>query len=411
MTVDTPRTLGRFDFNDPSFLLDPYPTYARYRAAPGIVAHHELGWLAARHADIDVILHDRRMASAPLNAALYSALPPAAAAAIEPFQASMAHNMLFQDAPEHTRLRKLVSQAFTPRRLEQLRATITDITQGLLTGLGPGDTVDIIETLAFPLPSRVIASMLGLPWDDLDQLKRWTDDGADFLGNARTATEPVKLAERTGASYTAIMDYFREQVACHRADPGDDLICAMLAVEDEGQRLTEEELLSTCGLLFSAGHETTTNLIGNGLLALLRHPSQLQILRERPDLVPAAVDELCRFDSPVQYIYRVSLTDVTVGTTAIPAGQLVTLLLGAGNRDPLAFPDPDQLDVTRRPRHYLSFGTGAHACLGGFLARLEASIALGQLLDLSPGLRLADDSISWRPNPIFRGLERLCVSL
>ena len=404
-------TQQALDFNDPSFLADPYPSYGLLRRAPGLTVADDLGWLVGRHADASAVLHDRRMASGPLNAALYETLPADARREIEPFQVSMSHNMLFQDAPDHTRLRRLVSQAFTPRRVQVLRAMAAEITRGLLTECSPGDQLDVIADLAFPLPSRVIASMLGLPWDDLDQLKRWTDDGADFLGNARTSASPLELATRTGASYTALMAYFREQVARHRAAPGDDLICAMLAVEDAGERLTEEELLSTCGLLFSAGHETTTNLIGNGLLALLRAPDQLQRLRAEPDLLPAAVDELCRYDSPVQFIYRVSMEDVDVGGTTIPAGSLVTLLLGSANRDPDAFPDPDRLDVSRRPRYYLSFGTGAHACLGGFLARLEAEVALGQLLALSPGLALLDEPLAWHPNPIFRGLERLPVIL
>lgn len=409
--MGTRPALDDLEFNDPSFLLDPYPTYARLRARPGIGASPELGWLVARHADVTAVLHDRRMASGPLNAALYASLPPAASRAIEPFQVSMSHNMLFQDAPDHTRLRRLVSQAFTPRRVQQLRETVAEITRGLLAGRGPGDSLDVIGELAFPLPARVIASMLGIPWDDLDQLKRWTDDGTDFLGNARTSPSPIELATRTGASYTALMEYFREQAARHRAEPGDDLICAMLAIEDDGQRMSEDELLSTCGLLFSAGHETTTNLIGNGLLALLRHPEQLQALRDEPALIPAAVDELTRYDSPVQFIYRVSVAPVALGLTTIPAGQLVTLLLGSANRDPEAFPEPDRLDVRRAPRHYVSFGTGAHACLGGFLARLEAAIALEQLLALGPGLRLAGEPLIWHPNPIFRGLERLPVTL
>ena len=409
--MGTVPTLDHLDFNDPSCLLDPYPMYARLRARPEIIASPELGWLVARHADVSAVLHDRRMASGPLNAALYAGLPAEARAAIEPFQVSMSHNMLFQDAPEHTRLRRLVSQTFTPRRVQQLRETIAEITRGLLVECGRGDSFDVIGGLAFPLPARVIASMLGVPWEDLGQLKRWTDDGADFLGNARTTLTPVDLAARTGASYTALMEYFRQQVARHRAEPGDDLICDMLAIEDGGQRLTEAELLSTCGLLFSAGHETTTNLIGNGLLALLRHPDQLQALRDEPALIPAAINELTRYDCPVQFIYRVSLEPVELGATTIPAGQLLTLLLGAANRDPQAFPDPDRLDVRRAPRHHVSFGTGAHACLGGFLARLEAAIALEQLLALAPGLRLSDEPLAWHPNPIFRGLERLLVIL
>ncbi|MGE3909911.1 MAG: cytochrome P450, partial [Chloroflexota bacterium] len=253
--------------------------------------------------------------------------------------------------------------------------------------------------------------MLGVPWEDLPQLKQWTDDGVDFLGNALTTTTPLELAARTGKSSTALKNYFRDQAARHRADPGDDLICAMLAVEADGERLTEDELLSTCGLLLSAGHETTTNLIGNGLLALLRNPDQLRRLREEPALLPAAVDELCRYDSPVQFYFRVCMADTAIGDVTIPAGSLVTVLVGAANRDDAVFSEPDRLDLERRPRNYLSFGTGAHACLGGFLARLEAEVAFGQLLELASGLSLADEPLTWHPNPIFHGVERLPVVL
>jgi cytochrome P450 len=404
-------TLTTLDFNDPAVLADPYPSYARLRAEPGIPRSDTLGWLIARHADVSALLHDRRLANGPLNAALYDGLPAEALAAVEPFQTSMTHNMLLQDAPEHTRLRRLVSQAFTPRRIQSLRGAVERITLGLLDGWRVGEPVDVIADLAFPLPARVIATMLGVPWDDLDRLRAWNDDGTAFLGNARTTTDPVGLAERTGASTAALLDYFAGLAARHRAEPGDDLICDLIAIEEQGERLTEDELLSTCGLLFAAGHETTTNAIGNGLLALLRHPDQWALLREQPDLWPVAVEELIRFDSPVQLLYRVALERVDVGELTIAAGDFVTLLLGSANRDAAAFPDPDRLDLRRRPRHYLSFGTGPHACLGAFLARLETEVALSALLARFPGLALVDEPLAWHPNPIFRGVERLRVIL
>jgi cytochrome P450 len=404
-------SLPTLDLNDPAYLADPYPSYAALRSEPGLVRSEALGWLISRHADVSALLHDRRLASGPINTSLYETLPEAARADIEPFRISMDNNMLFQDAPKHTRLRRLVSQAFTPRRIELLRVAIQAIVDDLLDGRRAGDRFDVIGDLAFPLPTRVIATMLGVPLDGVDQLKRWNDDAVEFLGNARTTSDPFELAQRTGASSTANRAFFRDLVQQHRAAPSDDLICAMIAIETEGERLSEDELLSTCSLLFAAGHETTTNLIGNGLLALFRNPDQLQLLIQEPELGPVAVEELLRFDSPVQFTYRVAIDDVVVGGETIPAGQLATLLLGAANRDPLAFPDPDRLDLRRRPRHYLSFGTGAHTCLGAFLARMETEIALRTLLGRFPGLTFGDEPLRWHSNPIFHGVEHLPVTL
>ena len=404
-------TLAALNFNDPAVLADPYPSYARLRGLGRVARSETLGWLVSRHAEISPLLHDRRLASGPLNTALYATLPHEAQVEIEPFRVAMSHNMLLQDAPEHTRLRRLVSQAFTPRRIEALRGTIGQITDALLAGLGAGDRFDVMRDLAYPLPSRVIASMMGVPWDEIDGLKGWNDDGAAFLGNARTATDPIGLARRTAESHAALTAYLEGLVARHRAEPGDDLICTLIAIEEQGERLTEPELVSTCGLLFAAGHETTTNLIGNGLLALLRHEDQLGRWRQDPSIAPFAVEELLRYDSPIQFLYRVALDTVEVGGAAIARGDLVTLLLGAANRDPGAFPDPDRLDLLRRPKNYLSFGTGPHVCLGAFLARLEGEIALSSLIDRFPGLTLVDQPLTWNPNPIFRGLERLTVRL
>jgi cytochrome P450 len=409
--VDTLATLDAFDFRDSAVLADPYPTYARLREIPGLPRTDHQGWIVSRHASVSALLHDRRLGSSPLNTALYSDLPPEAQEAVEPFRDGMSRNMLFQDAPEHTRLRRLVSQAFTPRRIEMLRGTIAEITNDLLAGRAAGDRFDVIHDLAFRLPARVIASMMGMPWDDLDDLKHWNDAGAEFLGNALTTDDPIGLSRGAGQAFAAMRTYFGALVEQHRAAPGDDLICALLAIEEQGDGLTHDELLSTCTLLFAAGHETTTNLIGNGLLALLRHPDQLALWHAEPSLGPVAVEELLRYDSPIQFIHRVALERVEVEGQPIEDGELVTLLLASGNRDAAVFPDPDRLDLRRRPRHYLSFGTGPHACLGAFLARLEGEIALTTLIGQFPGMTLEDEPLTWHPNPIFRGLERLPVIL
>lgn len=400
------------DFNDPAFLADPYPAYAEFRAERPVAWADNLGWLISRHDDISALLHDRRLASAPLNDSLYDRLSETGLEEIEPFRTAMSHNMLLQDAPEHTRLRRLVSQAFTPRRIETMRDSIQRIAEGLLAAASPDRPFDVIGDFAFPLPARVIADLLGVPWEDIGRLKAWNDDGVDFLGNARTTPDPAGLAHRVGTSAREQRAYFEDLVAQHRADPGDDLVCSLLAIREQGDGLTEDELLSTCGLLFAAGHETTTNLIGNGLLALLRNPDQLRALHDEPDLILPAVDELTRYDSPVQFLYRVPLEEIELRGQTIAAGSVLMLLLGSGNRDPEVFPDPDRLDVRRRPRHYLSFGTGAHACLGAFLARIETQIALTALLQRFPSPTLVEDEpLRWHANPIFHGVERLPVIL
>jgi cytochrome P450 len=399
------------NLNDPAYLADPYPTYARLRAESPVHAVEHVGWLVSRHADISALLHDRRLKSAPMNEALYGSLSDEALAEVVPFRESMSHNLLFQDPPDHTRLRRLISQAFTPRRIETLRSTGQRIADDLLADARSGQKFDVIHQFAFPLPARVIADMLGIPWADLDRLKVWTDDGIDFLGNARSTNDPVGLARRVGQSYVEMLAYLADLAASHRANPGDDIVCDMIAAEEQGDRLTEDELLATCGALFAAGHETTTNLIGNGLLALLRHPEQLARLRDDPSITGIAIEELLRFDSPAQLIWRVAVEEITVSDTIVEPGSVLLLLLGSGNRDPEAFPDPDRLDLGRRPRHYLSFGTGAHACIGAFLARLEGEIALPTLLHRFPDLTLVDEPLRWHPNPIFRGLEHLVVTV
>jgi cytochrome P450 len=400
------------DLNDPAYLADPYPTYAALRAEAPVQWAEGLGWLVLRHDDISALLHDPRMASGPLNDSLYTALSEESLAEVEPFRTAMRHNMLLQDPPDHTRLRRLVSQAFTPRQIELLRGSIQRIADGLLDAAEPGQPFDAIGDFAFPLPARVIADLLGVPWEDIARLKAWNDAGVDFLGNALSTPDPAGLAHRVGTMYQEQRAYFEELIARHRAAPSFDLICALIAIRDaDGDRLTEDELLSSCGLLFAAGHETTTNLIGNGLLALLRNPEQLRLLVEEPDLLPAAVDELTRYDSPVQFVYRVATEPVVLRGQTIPVDGVLMLLLGSGNHDPEAFAEPDRLDVRRRPRHYLSFGTGAHACLGAFLARLEATVALGALLKRFPSPTLVDEPLVWHANPIFHGVERLPVLL
>ena len=404
--------VAQIDLHSPEFLANPYPFYRHLRATSPIYwAGDQVGWLITRHADISAMIHDPRLASGPLTTALYQDLPPEAVEAAAPFRATMEHNMIWQDPPDHTRLRGLVSKAFTPRMVEALRPKTQAVADDLLDRVQGAERMDVIQDYAYPLPALVMMDMLGLPTEDLDQLKAWSDDGVDFFANARYATEPLELATRAGESFRAITEYFADVVARRRRAPEDDLISAMIAIEQAGDSLSEQEMLATCVLLLAAGHETTANLIGNGVLALLRHPSQLQLLRDDPSLLAQATEELLRYDTPIQFIRRVATADVEIANATIRPGQVVMLLLGAANRDPDVFANPEQLDVTRQPRpHSLFFGLGHHFCLGAHLARLEARLAFATLLRRLPRLALASEALEWNPNPIFHGLRALPVT-
>jgi cytochrome P450 len=315
--------------------------------------------------------------------------------------------MLFRDPPDHTRLRGLVAKAFTPRMVEALRPRIAALVGELLAPLADGARFDVVEELAEPLPILVIAELLGLPASDRKDLKRWSDDLAVMLDGSIALQHLGKAAQ----SAVEVIAYLREQLAARRRAPREDLISAMLAARDSDEILDEEEILATTLLVMGAGHETTTNLIGNAALALLRHPDQLARLRHEPALGPSAVEEFLRFDSPVQATSRVTRSPTALHGRTIPAGEEIGLLLGAANRDPEAFADPDRLDLGRGESRHLSFGFGIHYCLGANLARLEAELAIAGLLAHAPGLAMAcgDDALEWRPGWLLRGLVRLPV--
>jgi cytochrome P450 len=299
----------------------------------------------------------------------------------------LTNTMLLQDPPDHTRLRTLVSRAFTPRAIEGLHGQIQSIMDGLLDAIVDRGAADLIADFAYPLPVSVINEMLGVPARDRALFRQWSFDIARSL-DAIVLPDPDIIA-RGNAAGAAIGAYFEDLVAERRRAPRADLLSAMIAVEEAGDRLSIEELLATGLLLFLAGHETTTNLIGNGVLALLRHPEELRRLREDPALVESAVEELLRYDSPVQRVSRLVYEDVTLGDRTIPAGSLVLGLLGAANRDPDHFPEPDRLDLRRRDNRHLAFGWGIHFCLGAPLARLEGQLAFRTLLRRLPNLALA----------------------
>jgi cytochrome P450 len=395
-----------FDPLAPDFLADPYPSYRLLREqAPVLWADNAEAWVLSRHADVSGGLRDPRLLQDRGNEAVFLALPPGGPR-FETLGRMFDAWMLFQNPPEHTRLRGLVQKAFTPRIVAGLMAPMERLVDDLLDRAAPAGRMDLIAELAFPLPVTVIALLLGVPAGDHEKFRRWS-------GALAATMEPiVTVADLSAADQAAgeLMDYFRVLARHKRAQPGDDLLSALVHAEEQGGRLSEEEVLANAVLLLAAGHETTVNLIGNGMLALLRHPEQLALVRDQPELIRGAVEELLRYDSPVQMTGRVLGQDVVLHGVTLPAGQRVLLLLGSGNRDPEAFADPDRLDVTRPDVRPLSFGGGPHYCIGAPLARAEAQVAIRRVLQRCGRLELATDRPQWRPLAVLRGLRELPVT-
>jgi pimeloyl-[acyl-carrier protein] synthase len=384
---------------DPDFIADPYPRYRRLRAEDPVHQSPMGFWVLTRYDDVAGILRDPRFGRKGFDRLLAARFGDAG------FDLSM----LFRDPPDHTRLRTLVTKAFTPRAIEQMRERIQQIVDELLEAVRPRRAMDLVADFAYPLPVIVICEMLGVPDTDRQRFRDWTVHIARALDAIALPMEPEVIARGLAARH-ALADYFRGLVAERRRQPRGDLLSELIAAEEQGDRLTEGELMATILLLFVAGHETTVNLIGNGTLALLRHPDQLRRLREDPSLLPGAVEELLRYDGPVQRTGRSCSTEVQIGGRTIPENSVVLGIIGAANRDPAIFPDPDRLDVTRGENRHLAFGWGIHFCLGASLARLEAQIALGTVVRRLPHLALATAAPEWRPASALRGLVALPVA-
>jgi len=381
---------------------DPYPRYARLRAVAA-VHHSPFGfWALSRYDDCQQLLRHPGVGKDFSGAANSLGLTDEQREQQDRFRNDRA-NMLTTDPPDHTRLRGLVTRAFTPRTVETLRPSIVALVDELLDGFGAGE-VDVMDALAFPLPVTVIGEMLGVPAEDRAGLRPLVRSVTAVL---ELAVTPAALAEATAAD-ARLEEYFAELVAERRAHPRDDLLTKLIEAEDKGDQLTERELISTAILLFAAGFETTTHLVGNGLLALLRHPDQLARLRADRSLVRPAVEELLRFDSPVQIAVRTAYEDLPVGGRRIEAGSVVLALLGAANRDPDRFRDPDRLDVGRDEGAPMSFGGGIHFCLGAALARLEGQIVLDRLLERFATMELVG-APAYRDSLTLRGVRDLRV--
>jgi pimeloyl-[acyl-carrier protein] synthase len=396
-------TLSLYQLLDPEVLANPYPLYHRLRTEDPVHWDPFLhAWVVTRYPDVLTVLHHFSADRTPTPEQLTSM----GLGALSPIAQVMVRQMLFMDAPAHTRLRGLASAAFTPRRVECLRTHIQEIVDGLLDRAAQKGRMEVMSEFAGPMPAIVTAEMLGVPVADHEQLRVWSGDFAEMLGNFQHNPDRIPRVLRSVEEMTA---YFRAAIREQRARPGDGLIHALLTAEVEGSRLTEEEVVANCIVTMVGGQETTTNLIGNGVLSLLRNPREIEKLRSGFSLIPSAVEELLRYESPSQHTARLAPENVELGGKHILRRQAVIAVMGAANRDPERFPDPDRLDITRVDNRHLAFGWAAHFCFGAPLARLEGQIAFETILRRLPNLALEPGPLVWRHNLGLRGLTALPV--
>ena len=385
----------------PQFVADPYPVYRRLRQRDPV--HYSIlteQFVVSRFSDVDRILRDHRNFSNDLQRARSSRGSLGTRKKLKP-------SMLAQDPPDHTRLRRLVNRAFTPRSVAKMEDYIRATAHGLLDEVAGVGEFDLMKAFAIPLPTIVIARMIGVPERDLDRFKVWSDQLARAL-------EPLLTPEEEELVYQSdqqLAEYFRATIEQRRREPRDDLVSRLVEAEEEGDKLTPDETIVMLRLLLAAGNETTTNLIGNGVRTLLRNPGQLTLLRQRPEQMSAAVEELLRYDSPVQLDMRIATRDLEIGNAAVPSGTMVTLAIGSANHDPERFQRPDELDITRSDQGNISFGRGIHHCLGAPLARLEGRIALEVLLERFDRIGFGARAPRYRPSVVLRGLEHFDIRM
>ncbi|MGL4314253.1 MAG: cytochrome P450 [Sphingomonas sp.] len=397
-------SLSLYRLLDPAILADPYPLYGRLREQAPVVWDPYLHcWVVTRYDDVLRVLKDFSADRTP-SPDFMRAL---GLGEIEPLAAVMVKQMLFLDAPAHTHLRKLCSAAFTSRRVEVLEDEIAAIADELIERVRPAGQMDVVRDFAEPLPAIVTAHLLGMPRADHVQLKAWSADFAQMLGNFQHNPGGVARVSKSLADMTA---YFRSAIREETRPLADGLVKALVEAEVDGARLSEDEVIANVIVTMVGGQETTTNLIGNGLLTLLRHPAKLAELKARPEVMASAVEELLRYETPSQHTGRICHADTVMGGHVIPKGAAVMAVMAAANRDPRRFADPDALDFDRADNRHLAFGWAAHFCFGAPLARMEGRIAFRALLDRLPGLALASEKLTWRDNLGLRGLNALPVT-
>ncbi|MFJ2745096.1 cytochrome P450 [Streptomyces sp. NPDC087440] len=401
--------MDEFDPWSADFLNDPYPAYTTLRSHTRAHLFEPTGqWLIPHHADVSALLRDRRLGRTYQHRFTHeefgrTAPPPEH----EPFHTLNDHGLLDLEAPDHTRIRRLVSKAFTPRTVTRLTPYIDEVAAGLVAGLVANGGGDLLAAVAEPLPVAVIAQMLGIPEADRAPLRPWS---ADICGmyELNPSAETAARAVRASVEFTA---YLQDLIAFRRRSSGDDLLSGLIAAHEDGEHLTEQEVISTCVLLLNAGHEATVNATTNGWHALFRHPDQLAALRANPEeLIPTAVEELMRYDTPLQLFERWVLDDIEIDGVTIARGSEVALLFGSANHDPAVFADPERLDLTRKDNPHISFSAGIHYCIGAPLARIELAASMRALLAQAPALRPAAEP-ERRPNFVMRGLRELPVEV
>jgi len=398
--------LAAFQPQEIGFIADPYPAYDELRRA-GRIHYDERTdhWLITRHADVNALLRDRRFGRTYLHRATHEEMGRLPDTELEaPFWHVVRNGMLDREPPDHTRLRSLVSKAFTPRRVAEMRDTIQGIVDPLVDEALARGEFDLLATVLEPLPVTVIAELLGIPDEDRHLLRPWSAEIC-LMYELNPSDEYAQRAARASVEFG---DYLAHLSRARRANPGSDLISGLTQVVVEGDRLTEDELVGTCVLLLNAGHEASVNGSGNGWWALFRNPGELAPLRADPGLLPSAVEELLRYDTPLQLFERWVLEDSEICGVQVPKGAELGLMFGSSNRDPDVFADPDRLDLGRDPNPHISFGAGIHFCLGAPLARLEMLVAFETILRRMPDLQLLEEP-EWKPTYIIRGLKSLRV--
>jgi cytochrome P450 len=387
-------------------LANPYPAYVQLREQAPVLWDRRFGWLIFRYEDVARCAGDPRLsARRPGPDDPIPRILQPLAGEVREIRELQGQWLLCADPPRHTRLRTVLGAAFSPRQVERKRPRIQAIVDGVLDRAEADGGLDVIADLAYPLPATVIAELLGVPTEDLDLVKRWSDD---LAGSFTWAPDPM---HRAHAALKALTAYVAELVAQRGSAGADSVLDLLLRARADGSLHSDDELLAQCVMLLFAGHETTTNLIGNGVLALLDHPDQLALLRANPGLIESAIEELLRFDSPTQATFRSVAEAFVLRGQQLRQGEHVLLMLGSANRDPTQFAEPDRLDLARQDNRHLAFSQGPHFCLGAALGRLEGQIAIGTLVRRFPRLRRLETDLRWRPNVFLRGLEALPVAL
>jgi cytochrome P450 len=394
---------GRYHPYHPSYARDPYPAYSRLREEAPVYRHPLFrAWVLSRYDDIATTLKSPYASVNRTETTVPDFLNPMKGLSDE-FLQVIQRALLMIDPPDHTRIRNLVNKAFTPRVVDAMRPRIQQVVDEtidtMLAGVAPGEPVDLVSEFAIPVPIRVIGEMLGVSPDDREQFKHW----ATQIGGLLDPVSAVPSLRDAEVAYLEMKSYFDDLFEQRRREPRDDLVSALVATRHEGSRLDPDELLATVALILGAGHETTTNLIANAVVALFRNPGERKRLEDDPRLIESAVDEFLRYDGPVQATDRILTEAIELRGQTIPAGSLVLLLLGSGNHDPAQFADPDRLDLSRAENHHLSFSQGPHFCLGAQLARAEAQIAITTLLRRLPDLRDLPEPLRWRRSIVLRG--------